>query len=91
MREIVLTHQYKKDLKRARRRNLPEDELNSVIKDLANDVQLAQDKHDHQLYGDFAGCRECHIQPDWLLIYTKEDNVIGILNLIRTGTHSDLF
>ena len=91
MREIVLAHQYKKDLKRARRRNLPEDELNSVIKDLANDVQLAQDKHDHQLYGDFAGCRECHIQPDWLLIYTKEDNVIGILNLIRTGTHSDLF
>ena len=47
---------------------------------------------DHTLSGSLAGFRECHIQPDWLLVYNKEDNGdLHILNLIRTGTHSDLF
>lgn len=92
MRAIVLSGQYKKDLKRARKRNLPEAELNQVIYDLANDIPLSPERKDHSLSGRLAGFRECHIQPDWLLVYNKEDNgELHILNLIRTGTHSDLF
>ena len=92
MRTIVLSGQYKKDLKLARKRNLPEDELNRVIFDLANDIVLSSEKKDHALTGNLAGFRECHIQSDWLLIYSKEDEgELHILNLVRTGTHSDLF
>ena len=76
MREIVFTHQYKKDLKLARKRNLPEDKLNEVIFNLANDIPLTMDKKDHQLTGKLK----------------KEDSgELHILNLVRTGTHSDLF
>ena len=92
MREIVFTHQYKKDLKLARKRNLPEDKLNEVIFNLANDIPLTMDKKDHQLTGKLSEFRECHVQPDWLLIYKKEDSgELHILNLVRAGTHSDLF
>lgn len=92
MRTIIFSGQYKKDLKLARKRNLPEDELNKVIYDLSNDIPLSPEKKDHNLSGNLSGLRECHIQPDWLLIYNKEDEgEIHILNLIRTGTHSDLF
>ena len=92
MRQIVLSGQYKKDLKLARRRNLPEDELNEVIFNLANDIPLDTDKKDHQLNGQLSEYRECHIQPDWLLIYSKtDDGELHVLNLVRTGTHSDLF
>ncbi|MBE6251013.1 MAG: type II toxin-antitoxin system YafQ family toxin [Bacteroidales bacterium] len=92
MREIVFTHQYKKDLKLARKRNLPEDKLNEVIFNLANDIPLTMDKKDHQLTGKLSEFRECHVQPDWLLIYKKEGSgELHILNLVRTGTHSDLF
>ena len=92
MRSIVLSGQYKKDLKLARKRNLPEEELNRVIFDLANDNPLSPEKKDHSLTGNLSGLRECHIQPDWLLIYSKSDSEeLHVLNLVRTGTHSDLF
>lgn len=92
MRQIVFSGQYKKDLKLARKRNLPEDELNDVIFKLASDIALSADKKDHALSGKYAGYRECHIQPDWLLIYGKKNvGELRILNLIRTGSHSDLF
>ena len=92
MRTIVFSGQYKKDLKLARKRNLPESELNDIIFKLANDIPLSADKHDHSLSGHYSRYRECHIQPDWLLIYDKEDEgELHILNLYRTGTHSDLF
>lgn len=92
MRAIILSGQYKKDLKLARKRNLPEDELNKVIFNLANDLALPPENKDHALSGNLSGFRECHIKPDWLLIYGKEDNgELHILNLVRTGTHSDLF
>lgn len=92
MRTIVFSSQYKKDLKLARKRNLPENELNEVVFSLANDIPLAAKYHDHELTGNFRGFRECHIRPDWLLLYTKEDNgELHILNLFRTGTHSDIF
>lgn len=91
-REIIYANQFKKDMKLARRRHLPEEELIEVVTDLANDIPLPVKNKDHALQGEFAGCRECHIQPDWLLIYSKEsDGELHILNLLRTGTHSDLF
>ena len=90
MRKIFFTTQYKKDLKLALRRNLPEEKLNEIIKMLAMDVVLPESNLDHPLKGQYKGCRECHIQPDWLLVYSKEDKV-NLLSLVRTGTHSDLF
>lgn len=92
MRRIDITGQFKKDLKLARKRNLPEEELNKVVFNLANDIPLPAANKDHALKGDYAGTRECHITPDWLLIYSKEDEeTVQVLTLIRTGSHSDLF
>lgn len=92
MRRIDITGQFKRDLKLARRRHLPEDKLNEIILKLANDEDLPEANRDHALHGDFEGTRECHIQPDWLLIYSKtEEFALQILTLIRTGSHSDLF
>lgn len=91
MRAIVFSGQYKKDLKLARKRNFPEQELNKIIFDLANDTPLPPEKKDHNLTGNLIGLRECHIMSDWLLIYSKEErDELRVLNLIRTGTHSDL-
>ena len=91
-RRIILSSQYKKDIKLARRRNLPEEELNEIVLKLANNVSLPAKNKDHALQGEFVGCRECHIRPDWFLIYRKTDNnELQILELVRTGTHSDLF
>ena len=89
MRKIFFTTQYKKDLKLALRRNLPEEKLNEVIKMLAMDVVLPESNLDHPLKGQYKGCRECHIQPDWLLIY-KIDKTELTLTAFRTGTPSDL-
>lgn len=92
MRSIIISGQYKKDLKLARKRNLPEQELNKIIFNLANDIPLAPEKKDHALSGNLIGLRECHIMSDWLLIYSKEDrDELQILNLVRTGIHYDLF
>ena len=87
-RKIILSSQYKKDIKLARRRNLPEEELNDIVLKLANDVSLSAKNKDHALQGEFVGCRECHIRPDWLLIYRKTDNnELQILELVRTGNY----
>ena len=92
MRHIDFTGQYRKDLKLARKRHLPEDELNKIIYMLANDEDLPPSNRDHALHGDYEGTRECHILPDWLLIYSKADEgALQILTLLRTGSHSDLF
>lgn len=91
MRAIVLSTQFRKDLKLARRRNLPIEKLNEIVFMLANDMELPMNNHDHALTGNKTGFRECHIQPDWLLIYNKVEGEVQILNLYRTGSHSDLF
>ena len=92
MRQIATTSKYRKDWDLAKRRNLPIEELNDVIYNLANDIPLPKEKKDHALQGNYVGYRECHIKPDWLLIYRKTDNnELQILELARTGTHSDLF
>ena len=90
MRQIVFTSQYKRDLKLAIRRNQPEEKLNEVIRLLATDQPLPVTNQDHALKGEFRGFRECHIQPDWLLVYRKDDLQLQLV-LIRTGTHADLF
>lgn len=88
--EVRFTSRYKKDYRLAQRRNLDVNLLNRVVFLLANGEPLPPECHDHPLTGNFNGCRECHIQPDWLLIY-KYFNDILVLELTRTGTHSDLF
>ncbi len=90
MYSIEFTKQYLKDLILARKRNLLDDELNNVIKLLAAGEQLPNKYKDHALKGKYAVYRECHVKPDWLLIY-KKDKKLQILSLVRTGTHSDLF
>lgn len=87
---IEQTTQFKKDIKLAKKRHLPLEPLKEIVALLANGEQLPEKNKDHALQGNFTGYRECHIQPDWLLIYRIEDDVL-VLTLTRTGTHSDLF
>ncbi len=84
------TKKFVKDLKRAEKRGYAIDQLTEIIRKLANGEPLPAKNRDHGLTGDYAGCRECHITPDWLLIYELVEDAL-ILYLIRTGTHSDLF
>ena len=84
------TSRFQKDLKRIAKRGYNTELLTAVIKKLANGEPLAQKHRDHALTGDYAGCRECHITPDWLLIYEISGDTL-LLYLTRTGTHSDLF
>lgn len=89
-RDIAWTSQFKKDYKLAMKRHMNMDLLDDAIRTLAAGEELPVKNRDHALSGDWAGHRECHIQPDWLLVYRIEDDVL-ILTLSRTGTHSDLF
>lgn len=81
---------FKKDYKKVVKRGYDTKLLEDVIKKLASGVPLPEKNHDHNLSGDYSGCRECHITPDWLLIYEINHGEL-ILYLTRTGTHSDLF
>ena len=84
------TKKFQKDLKRAKRRGYDLSLLRDVIKLLSEGKELSAKYKDHRLTGDYEGCRECHITPDWLLIYEIDGNML-ILYLTRTGMHSDLF
>lgn len=84
------TGQFKRDYKTAVKRGLSISLLDEVIKLLANGESLPEKYHDHSLSGNWSGFRECHIQPDWLLIYLIDNDVL-VLTLTRTGNHSDLF
>ena len=90
MFELELTRQYLKDLKLARKRGLDESKLNEIILKLVLGEELPKKNRDHSLTGNYKGFRECHISPDWLLIYSR-DITVKIVTLVRTGTHSDLF
>lgn len=89
-REIVWTTQFKKDYKLALKRHLNIELLDNVIRVLSKGETLPEKNKDHALTGDWIGHRECHILPDWLLVYRIEDDIL-VLTLARTGTHSDLF
>ena len=88
--QVQWTTQFKKDYKLAIKRGRNICELDDTIRMLANEIPLPQKYSDHALTGSFRGFRECHVEPDWLLIYAVEKNVLT-LTLSRTGTHSDLF
>ena len=83
------TAQFKKDYKTIVKRGYSIALLEDVIRTLCAEAQLPEKNRDHALCGTFAGFRECHIQPDWLLIYHVEREILT-LTLTRTGTHSDL-
>jgi mRNA interferase YafQ len=88
MHEILPTSQFRRDVKLVQKRGKETSHLRTVIETLAQGQTLPTKYRDHQLKGVFRDCRECHIEADWLLIYRIEGNV---LQLVRTGTHSDLF
>jgi len=82
------TTQFKKDYKLQSKRHQDLELLDNIIKTLVKEEPLPVNNRDHPLHGDYKGYRECHIDPDWLLIYKiQHDNIF----FVRTGTHSDLF
>ena len=87
---VKTTTLFKKDFKLAMKRGLNVELLENIIALLAMGEPLPTTNQDHALTGNWVGHRECHILPDWLLIYRIEDDVL-VLTLARTGTHSDLF
>ena len=88
--KVVWTTKFKRDYKRAMKRGLDMSRLDEVIRTLAAGRELAVAHRDHALGGEWRGHRECHVQPDWLLIYYVDDELL-VLTLTRTGTHADLF
>ncbi len=90
MLEIVPSNAFKKDLRRAKRRGRNLNRLHRVLNILAAEEALAPKYRDHALTGDYSGFRECHIEPDWLLIYRVDADVLELF-LFRTGMHADLF
>ncbi|WP_294208084.1 type II toxin-antitoxin system YafQ family toxin [uncultured Solobacterium sp.] len=90
MYKIRPSAKFQKDLKRIQKRGYDITLLKDVLNLLVNGKILPIKYKDHNLSGNFKGCRECHITPDWLLIYEIAENEL-ILYLTRTGTHSDLF
>lgn len=87
---IERTAQFKRDFKLAEKQGLDMAELAKVIMILANGDRLPDKYRDHELQGNYKGYRECHIEPDWLLIYKISSNIL-VLSLVRTGSHSRLF
>lgn len=85
---LFATTKFKKDLKACKKKNKDIELLKKIINTLRIPAPLPQNNRDHALSGNFGFARECHITPDWLLIYRIENNV---LILERTGSHSDLF
>ena len=88
--EIKFTTQFKRDVKLLSKQHRNLDLLFNTIEKLANMEILDSRYKDHNLSGDFYGCRECHIEPDFLLIYEIHNDIMVLL-LVRTGSHSNLF
>ena len=90
MLKLISSNQLKKDLKLLAKRNLDLSLLDEIVEKLLRQEALPKKNKDHALTGNFIGFRECHIKPDWLLIYRIDEGEL-ILFLSRTGTHSDLY
>lgn len=88
MKIIRQANSFKKDLKKVAKRSKNLDKLYNIVEKLASDINLESRHRPHQLIGNYLGKMECHIEPDWLLIYEVTDEFVI---LYRTGTHSDLF
>ena len=90
MYKIVSSKKFQKDYKRCKKRGLNMDLINDFILELEMNGKVPMKYKPHLLKGNFKGLWECHIQPDWLLIWMIEEE-IKLISLTRTGTHSDLF
>ena len=94
MRKIEPTTKFKKDYKKLKKQSFFDEafekEFQGVIDKLAKDIQLEEKYRDHELKGQKGSVRECHVAPDWLLVYSKDSDGL-ILLLMRTGSHSELF
>lgn len=90
--EIIMTSAFKKELLNIKKRNKDLSKLTEIVNKLASDIELDAKNRDYQIINNlrFQNCRECHIEPDWLLVY-KKDNRNLIFFLIETGTYSNLF
>ena len=88
MKELFQSNQFLKDIKRLKKRGKDISKLQKVVNKLAISETLHPKHRDHTLVGEWKTCRDCHIEPDWILIYYIDSN---ILRLERTGSHSDLF
>ena len=88
MKKVSQTKQFSRDVKRIRKRGKDLDKLREVVRLLAEGIPLAANYRDHPLIGPWHPSRDCHIEADWILIYTADKES---LRLERTGTHSDLF
>jgi mRNA interferase YafQ len=88
MKELFQSNQFLKDIKRMKKRGKDIKKLQTVVNKLANNETLHPKYRDHSLMGEWKPCRDCHVEPDWLLVYYSDSN---ILRLERTGSHSDLF
>ncbi|MBS1257894.1 MAG: mRNA interferase toxin YafQ [Candidatus Scalindua arabica] len=88
MKKLFQSSQFLKDIKRLRKRGKDIKKLQTVVHKLANNETLNPKYRDHPLMGEWKPCRDCHIEPDWVLVYYSDSNV---LRLERTGSHSDLF
>ena len=88
MKIPVVTGKFKKDYKLLKKRGDDLNKIDHIMTELMNEKELPEINCDHTLIGNYIGCRECHIEPDWLLIYELTETEIYFL---RTGTHSGLF
>ena len=90
MYKLIISTKFRKDLKRMERRGFDRREMESALNTLCEGDPLPASFRDHALVGNYKGCRECHLKPDWLLIYDVDGDKL-ILAAIRTGTHAELF
>lgn len=88
MKSVFFKKAFRRDLKRARKRNLDIEKLRQVVQALSDGKRLPPSYHTHRLKGRYSDCWECHISPDWLLIWREAEDAIY---LERSGSHSDLF
>ena len=88
--EVKFTNQFRKDIKLAKKQNKDLNKLFAVVNILAEGGILEAKYRDHDLSGEYKGTRECHVEPDWLLVYEIQNDVL-VLMLYRLGTHSELF
>ena len=88
--ELKYTRAFRRGYKRAKKRGLDLSLLGEIVELLRGGKKLPKKYADHCLSGDFSQCRECHIQPDWLLVYRIDDDILT-LTLMDTGTHAELF
>lgn len=88
--QIRYTSKFKKDYKRVKKQGLRIDKITDVLKKLASGEPLPASMRDHELIGEYQGHRECHVEPDWLLIYRIDEGGLTLI-AVRTGSHSEMF